>query len=450
MNKAHILIVDDDRTFRLVTSDVLRDEGYRVVPVQDIDEARKRLAEEPFDLILCDLVMEGGSGLQLLEYSKSQQIEAPFIMITGFASVDSAVEAMKLGAEDYITKPCSHDALLLKIERTLDKYRNLLELQRLRKEVQGEFQFGNLKGQSAKMRQVVEMLRQVAETDASVLLYGETGTGKEMAARAIHYNGPRKDRPFVGVNCAALSETLLESELFGHEKGAFTGAIRQKPGRFEMANGGTLFLDEIGNMPLATQAKLLRVLQERQFERVGGTESISVDIRIISATNTDLKKAMEAGRFREDLYYRLNVIPIHLPPLRERMEDLPLLAQHFLEKYATRFNKPVRGISPAAMELLLRQSWPGNVRQLENTIERAVVLCRSETIEPQHLLLQSEDPAVQLIGDAVARRLSEDELNRLYARMILAEVGGNKKEACRILKINYRTLQSRIEEDDSS
>jgi DNA-binding NtrC family response regulator len=439
-----ILLIDDDNTFRLVTADLLKDEGYAVESAGSVSAAKERLEKEAFDLILCDLVMEKESGLDLLEHVKTQSIQTPVLMITGYATIDSAVQAMKAGAEDYLTKPCSNDALLLKIERTLGKYRTHAELQRLRKEIQEQFEFGNLIGRSSKMKQVVELLQQVADTDASVLITGETGTGKEMVAKALHHSSRRAEKRFVGVNCAALTETLLESELFGHEKGAFTGAIHQKPGRFEMADGGTLFFDEIGSMPISTQPKILRVLQERAFERVGGTQTLIVDVRIIAATNSDLKKAIAAGDFREDLYYRLNVIPVQVPSLRERMEDIPVLAKHFVQKYAERMHKKIPEISPAAIELLLAQTWPGNVRELENMIERAVILCRSEQIEPQHLLLQSEDKMMQLLADAVSRRLTEEQVAQLYARMIYAETGHSKKDACEVLKINYRTLQNRL------
>jgi transcriptional regulator with PAS, ATPase and Fis domain len=295
------------------------------------------------------------------------------------------------------------------------------------------------------MQQVFRLAQQVAGTDATALLLGETGTGKELLARAIHFNSPRRNRPFVAVNCAAIAETLLESELFGHEKGAFTGAIRQKPGRFEMAEKGTLFLDEVGDIPMATQIKLLRVLQEREFERVGGNETIRCDIRLISATNQNLEQAIQEKKFREDLYYRLNVVPIRLPALRERPEDIPLLAQHFLKKYVQALNKPVAKISEAALNLLLQHKWPGNVRELENLVERAIVLCTGEVIDVEHLLMLQDRPEADLLSQARNQQLTERQLTQLYARMILDVAAGNKKEACRILDINFRTLQNRLE-----
>ena len=439
-----ILLIDDDRTFRLVTADALKDENYHAESVASVAEAREKLESAVFDLILCDMVMENESGLELLEYVKEKQIRTPVLMINGYASVDSAVQAMKAGAEDYLTKPYSDEALLLKIERTLAKFQAQVELQRLRNEIRDKFEFGNLIGRSDKMKKVIELLRQVADTEASVLISGETGTGKELVAKALHHNSRRADKPFVGVNCAALSETLLESELFGHEKGAFTGALTQKSGRFEMADGGTLFFDEIDSMPINMQPKLLRVLQERTFERVGGTQSLSTDVRVLAAASADLKEAIEQGTFREDLFYRLNVIPVQLPPLRERLDDVPLLASPFSPKHGIRMNKNSLDISPAAVELLMAQSWPGNVRELENMIERAVILCPGEQIEPQHLLLQSEDKMMHLLADAVTRRLTEEQVAQLYAQMIYAEVGHSKKDACEVLKINYRTLQNRL------
>ncbi|MCA9743468.1 sigma-54-dependent Fis family transcriptional regulator [candidate division KSB1 bacterium] len=444
MPECKILLIDDDRTFRVVTADLLQDEGYQTSSAASVAEARDTLASEVFDLILCDMVMENETGLNLLEYIKEKNIQTPVLMITGYASVDSAVAAMKAGAEDYLTKPYSDDALLLKIERTLSKFRTQIELQRLREQIREKFEFGKLIGRADNMKRVVELLQQVADTDASVLITGETGTGKEMVARALHHNSRRASKAFVGVNCAALSAPLLESELFGHEKGAFTGAIGQKPGRFELAKNGTLFFDEIDSMPMNMQPKLLRVLQERSFERVGGTETLTVDVRVIAAANTELRQAIERGDFREDLYYRLNVIPVRLPPLRERLEDIPVLASHFVHKYAERMGKTVDEISPSSIELLMAQAWPGNVRELENMIERAVILCQSEQIEPKHLLLQSEDKMMHLLADAVSRRLTEEQVAQLYAQMIYAEVGHSKKDACEVLRINYRTLQNRL------
>ncbi len=310
--------------------------------------------------------------------------------------------------------------------------------------------FGRMLGKSAAMQTVFKLIAQVAPTNATVLVQGETGTGKELLARAIHEHSPRWQHPFIAVNYAALSENLLESELFGHERGAFTGALKQKPGRFELAHGGTLFLDEVGDIPLATQVKLLRVLQEKTFERVGGTATLRADFRIIAATNKDLKKAVQEDAFREDLYYRLNVVPLVLPPLRERREDIPLLARSFIESFAQAHNRKVAAMTPAAVEMLMRYSWPGNVRELENVMERAVVLCRGTQIELPELLFLMQEPEHKVLNLALQQRLQETDLTRLYAQLVLQEQHGNKKEACRVLGINYRTLQSRLGVDPHS
>lgn len=439
-----ILVVDDDETFRKVTRALLEDAGFAVDVVDSAEPGEKQIRTNHYDLVLTDLVMSGTDGMAFLNFIKNWSPDTPVIMITGFASVNSAVQAMKAGAEDYLTKPCSGDELLLKINRAIEKMKEQQELNRLREEVAEKYTFENIIGKSPQMQAVFRLVTQVAETDATVLILGETGTGKELIAKAIHYTSLRKDKPFISVNCAALSETLLESELFGHEQGAFTGATRQKKGRFELAHTGTLFLDEIGDIPPATQVKLLRVLQDKRFERVGGTEVIESDIRVISATNQDLRELIREGKFREDLFYRLNVMPIKLTPLRERQQDIPLLVNHFVDKYATNMKKQVSGVAPSAMELLLGYPWPGNVRELENVIERAVIMCQGDSIESQHLshLFQEKDSG--LLNRALQQHLSEDELTRLYARMILEEQNGNKKAACEILKINFRTLQNRL------
>ena len=447
LRQDRLLIVDDDKTFRSVTKRLLEEDGYVVEVAVSANEAVPLLREKHYDLLLSDLVMPGTGGLDFLNQVKAHDPAMPVVMITGFASIHSAVEAMKRGAEDYLTKPCSNEELRLKIRRALEKSRERQELQRLRAEVAQKYTFQNLTGKSALMQQVFNLIAQVAETDTTILITGETGTGKELVAKAIHYNSARRDQPFVGVNCAALVETLLESELFGHERGAFTGAIKQKQGRFELANRGTLFLDEVSEMPLSTQVKLLRVLQERQLERVGGTEAIHLDIRLISATNRDLSKAIRDGSFREDLFYRLNVVPIHLPPLRERREDIPLLAANFIQRYAAALGKPIDGIAPAAMEFLLRYHWPGNVRELENVIERSVVLCQDTQLAAKHLLLLNHRSDEKLLHEALLQRFTEEEMNQRYARLILEELNGNKKEACRVLDINFHTLQRRLGEE---
>jgi DNA-binding NtrC family response regulator len=447
VHKDRLLIVDDDETFRRITQSLLEDAGcYQVDTAESADAAVALLRDNHYDLVLTDLVMAGKDGLEFLDYLKEWTPETPVLMVTGFASVESAVKAMKSGAEDYLTKPCSGDELLIKIKRILDAKKEHQELNRLREEVSEKYTFQNIIGKSPEMQSVFKLIQQVAETDASVLINGETGTGKELVAKAIHYNSLRKNRPFISVNCAALTETILESELFGHERGAFTGAVKQKPGRFELANQGTLFLDEIGDISAATQAKLLRVLQEREFERVGGTQTIYTDIRIISATNKNLQEEIEASNFREDLYYRLNVMPVFLTPLRERQQDLPLLVQHFIDIYAVKMQKPVKAVSSAALEILLNHPWPGNVRELENVIERAIILCKSDEIDMQHLLYLNRDNKNDFISSSLQKHMTEEQLTKLYARMVLNSQNGNKKETCNILGINYRTLQSRLQD----
>ena len=441
-----ILLVDDDKTFQTVTKSFLEDSGYIVEVVESAELAEKKLREKEYDLVLTDLVMAGKDGLAFLSFVKSWTPETPVVMITGFASVNSAVEAMRAGAEDYLTKPCSSDELMLKTRRAIEKKKSQQELSRLRAEVTEKYTFDNIVGKSESMQAIYRLIKQVAETDATVLIQGETGTGKELVAKAIHYNSLRKRKPFISVNCAALTETLLESELFGHERGAFTGAAKQKLGRFELANEGTLFLDEVGDIPLVTQAKLLRVLQEKEFQRVGGTETVHTDIRIISATNKNIKKSIADGTFREELFYRINVMPVTLPPLRERQADIPLLARHFVTKYASQIAKSITGFSPAGVEMLLRYPWPGNVRELENVIERAVILCKNENIDVAHLVDLCQEKENHLLSQAVQQRMTEEQLTRLYARMILTEQNGNKKETCRVLGMNFRTLQNRLKE----
>jgi DNA-binding NtrC family response regulator len=444
--KPKILIIDDDETFRAVTRSLLEDEGYHVAVADSADSAEPMIRDHLVDLILTDLVMRGKDGLMVLEQAQKWQPETPVVMVTGFASVNSAVHAMKAGAEDYLTKPCSSDELLLKIKRALAKAQEHQELARLREEVSEKYTFDNIIGSSPSMQAVFRVIRQVAETDASVLIQGETGTGKELVAKAIHYNSLRKDQAFISVNCAALSETLLESELFGHERGAFTGAVRQKPGRFELANGGTLFLDEIGDILQPTQAKLLRVLQEREFERVGGTDTIKTDIRLISATNKDLPVKIAEGFFREDLFYRLNVMPMMLTPLRKRREDIPVLVQHFIAMYEKKARRNVQRISHSAMTMLLNYAWPGNVRELENVVERAVILCNGPEIDVEHLVYLNQTPETKLLDEALQSRMTEAQITRLYARLVLSAENGSKKNTCSVLGINFRTLQNRLDE----
>lgn len=439
-----ILLVDDDKAFRTLTGQLLEDQGYSVTACSGGAEGLEKLKEKHFDLVLSDLMMEGMSGLEFLGKIKAAYPQKMVLMITGYASIESAIQAMKQGAYDYVTKPVSNEELLLKVKKALEEKRRQDELVWLRGQVTSQYSFENIIGKSPAMQKVFSLVRQVADSNTTVLLTGETGTGKELVAKAIHFNSSRKDKPFVAVNCAALPQTLLESELFGHEKGAFSGAIKQKAGRFELANGGTLLLDEVGDIPLETQVKLLRVLEEREFERIGGTETIQTDIRIISATNKNLMEEIEKGNFRQDLFFRLNVLPIHLPPLRERLEDIPLLVDSFIRHFSKEKNRQVESISPAAMNMLLGYHWPGNVRELLNVMERAVLLARDKQIEIDNLMFQQNSKELSLIQQAVSAGMTEQQLLSIYAKEVLREAGGNKKKACEILGINFKTLQSRL------
>ena len=392
-----ILIVDDEKNYLLVLEALLVDAGYEVITSDNTTEALEITMSHDLDLVITDMRMPGPDGMEFLAQLRSRQPDPPVIMMTAYATVEKAVEAMKRGAFDYITKPFKNEELILTIRKAIEMHRLKQENRLLSRELQERFQFSNIVGKSKIMRQVYEIIEKVAQTRASVLITGESGTGKELIARAIHFNSLRRDKPFISVNCSALSETLLESELFGHERGAFTGAVTQRKGRFELAHGGSLFLDEVGDMSTALQVKLLRVLQEMQFERVGGTKTLQVDARLVTASNRELDREVELGRFREDLYYRLKVVHIKVPPLRERRDDIPLLVHHFLEKTAEANRIPVKRVSHEALKYLCQHDWLGNVRELENVIERAVILCDGDNVSPQDLpeeLFQQRLPGI--------------------------------------------------------
>ena len=378
-----ILVVDDEPNYLIVISELLKEENYEVLTAPSGEDGLKIVEETDLDLVLTDMRMPGMGGLEFLKATKKHNKDLPVIMITAFGEVEKAVVAMKAGAYNYLSKPFNNEELLMNIRKAIDHYALLRENVRLRGEAKVRYGFASIVGKNARMQEIYQLIEKVAPTTASVLITGESGTGKELVARAIHINSPREKAPFISVNCAALPETLLESELFGHERGAFTGATALRKGRFELADTGTLFLDEIGDIPLSLQAKLLRVLQERNFERVGGVKPISVDVRIITATNRDLKDEVDKGNFREDLYYRFNVLHIHLPPLRERADDIPMLAEHFIKKFAKLLNKPDLRISGDALRYLTGLPWEGNVRELENTIERAGILCSGDVIQTE-------------------------------------------------------------------
>ncbi|MCK5231905.1 MAG: sigma-54-dependent Fis family transcriptional regulator [Desulfobulbaceae bacterium] len=378
-----ILVVDDEPNYLIVLSELLIEEGFEVVTADRGDKALKILNATDIDLVITDMRMPGMDGMKLLKSIKAINMDLPVIMLTAFGEVEMAVGAMQAGANNYLTKPFKNNELVLCVKKGLDHYSLLRENRRLRNDARDRYHFGNMIGKNKLMQHVYSLIKKMAPTSSSVLITGESGTGKELVAKAIHFNSPREKAPLISLNCAGLPPSLLESELFGHEKGAFTSAVSLRKGRFEIADTGTLFLDEIGEMALHLQVKLLRVLQERSFERVGGSKSLKVDIRIVAATNKDLKEEVEKGNFREDLYYRLDVLHIHLPPLRERMDDIPLLVGHFLKKNRTRLDLPDLEISPNALRVLTTLPWEGNVRELENTIERAAILCTGNRIEPE-------------------------------------------------------------------
>jgi two-component system, NtrC family, response regulator len=388
-----ILVVDDEKNYLLVLSAVLEDEGYEVLAANGGHEALEIQKSSDLDLILTDMKMPSMDGIELLENVKALDPDLPVIMMTAHGTIDKAVEAMQKGAYSYILKPFDNERLTMYVKKAVALFQVVKDNRRLRETVESQYSFGNIIGKSKPIRDVFETIRKVAPANATVLIEGESGTGKEMVAKSIHFNSARRDKPFIAVNCSALAESLLESELFGHEKGAFTGAVARKKGRFELADTGTLFLDEIGELSQNLQVKLLRVLQEKTFELVGGTRSIVADIRVIAATNKNLKEEMASGRFREDLYYRLNVVRIVLPPLKQRKEDIRMLVNHFIDKYASerKVDLPVKGVDQEVDRLFFDYSWPGNVRELENLIERVMILCPNDTVQVSDLPMDFRD-----------------------------------------------------------
>jgi len=449
-SKARILVVDDERSMQEFLEIFFRSEGYEVVTAGDVQNARLHLEGDDFDVVITDIKMPDGSGLDLLRAVHEVSPETVVIMITAFASTETAIAAMKQGAYDYITKPFKVDEIRIVVEKALEKKLLSSENRRLRSELRSHARDRSIVGNSPVMQRVYELIAQVANSKANVVITGESGTGKEMVARAIHDGGERSNRPFVVVNCAAIPENLLESELFGHVKGAFTGAVQNKTGLFEAASGGTLFLDEVGELPLPLQVKLLRAIQEKSFRRVGGTRDQSADVRIVAATNRQLEEDVKTGRFREDLYYRLNVIEIPLPPLRERPDDIALLIHHFIEKYARELGKEVTGCSEEAMQKLLRYRFPGNVRELENVIERAVALSREATIRLESLPPALLNPPLPAKTTRVPPEgVNLDSLMEEYERSLLLEAlipaRGVKKRAAQLLGISFRSFRYRLE-----
>ncbi len=442
-----ILLVDDEARLGEVLAAALAERGFEAVAVGGVAAALEYCDGSPVDAVLTDLRMPGGSGRDLLHALQKSRPDLPVIIMTAYATVRGAVDLVKEGAFDYVAKPFEMDDVVATLERALKIRAVVGENARLRSELEGRYRFDNLIGESEPFRDMLRQVTDVAASRATVLLQGESGTGKELVARAIHYNSPRRDLPFVAVNCAAIPEQLIESELFGHIKGAFTGATGAREGRFTAANGGTLFLDEIADMPLAVQAKVLRAIQEQSFEPLGSSKSVKVDVRVVAATHKDLPKAITAGTFRADLYYRLAVFPIHLPSLRERAGDIPLLAQHFLRRVAHDMGKRITGLSPAAEAALLKYGWPGNIRELQNCMERAAIVARGDLIQPADILMfgAQEAPA----SDA-ARSLPEDldgEMARIERDFVLAalkETGGVQTRAAERLGVTERSLWHRI------
>ncbi len=439
---ATILIAEDRKGMRDMVAKVLTDKGHHVIEAKDGRQALEILEKSSIDLVITDLRMPEIDGMELLKRAKEINPGASVIMVTAYGTIDIAVEAMKRGAVDFMAKPFPISEMEIKVEKALAQQKLAKEKEYLEEELNIEYNFGDMIGPSSKMQEVYKLIRKVAKTDTSVMIRGESGTGKEMAARAIYYNSLRKDNAFIKVSCAVLSEGVLESELFGHEKGAFTSAIEKRTGRFELADKGTLFLDEIGDMGLNTQVKLLRVLQEREFERVGGNETIKVDVRIIAATHKNLEEEIRQGRFREDLYYRLNVVPVFIPPLRERKEDIPYLAKHFLVKYASKTNKKIKELNSNTLEFLMNYNWSGNVRELENAIERAVVLETGDTLSSQHLPLGmgtiQETKNMPLTGQNLTRTL--EEVERQLIKKALADTDWNQSRAAEALGVNRSSL----------
>lgn len=445
---ATILIVDDEKLVRWSFKERLLRDRHRVVEAADGQEARAAF-RDGVDLAVLDYRLPDTDGLTLMQEFKTQDPDVPVIMVTAHASVENAVEAMRLGAFDYASKPFNLEELALKVTKAIETRRLRGEIRQVQRERKSQYGFDSFVGRSLPIRQALEMARTVAASPAStVLLQGESGTGKDLMAKAIHYESPRARAPFMNVTCSALAESILESEIFGHEKGAFTDAKDKKKGLFEQADGGTVFLDEIGDTSLALQAKLLRFLEEKTFKRVGGAEDISVDVRVIAATNKDLAREVREKRFREDLFYRLRVVPIQMPALRDRPEDVPLLVDHFRERFNQEFRKQVRGVDPAAMERLSAYRWPGNIRELRNVVERAMLLCAGDMILDRHLLLEGAllaDGSEQTPWRLPEKGVAIDEVERQLVEQALARAGWNQTKAAKLLGLNRDQIRYRIE-----
>ena len=444
-----ILIVEDEPKMLRLLQLNLSEEGYSIHTAADAETGLRTLRQEKIDLVVTDLRLPGMDGLEFLQAVKRVDARIPVIVMTAYGTVETAVEAMKAGASDYVLKPFSLEEMKLIVRKELDVHDLREENRSLREALGKRYEFKNIVARSGKMQEVLAMVERVAPTNSTVLLGGESGSGKDLIARAIHQHSRRASGPFIKINCTAIPENLLESELFGYEKGAFTGAVSSKPGKFELADKGTIFLDEIGDVPGTIQVKLLRVLQDRDFERLGGTKTLKVDVRVVAATNQDLRAALEQGSFREDLYYRLNVVPINIPPLRERKEDIPYLVDHFVERFTRESGKPLRGITPAAQKALMEFHWPGNVRELENIIERAVALSSGEVIDVADIRLDLSPmkPGAAPAANAVAFPPEGTTLEQFEDEIIkeaLHRAGGNKSQAARLLGLSRNALRYRL------
>lgn len=442
--KANILVIDDDEAIRDSCSQVFKKDGNTVKTAKDGMGGLKLFKKEFFHVVLLDLKLPGLDGMEVLSRIKEENPETPVIIITGYASIESAVEAIKRGASDYLPKPFTPEQQRVVVKKAMDNRKILLENIYLREELKKKSEFDMVVGKSKAMEKVLDVVKRISSSDSTVLITGESGTGKELLGREIHNHGPRKKAPFVIVDCGALVETLFESELFGHIKGSFTGAHETKHGRFEVANGGTIFLDEISGIGLNIQAKLLRVIQEREVTRVGSTKPLKIDVRILAATNENLEDLVRKGKFREDLFYRLSVVPIHLPALRERKEDIPYLIEHFIQKYNKRARKNIIGISDAVKKGLMDYDWPGNIRELENTIERAVVLSKGNKIELEDLMYHGISTATSLFHPVRGKYHTLDNIEKEYIRTVLLMQQGNKSKTAEILGIDRKTLWAKV------
>jgi DNA-binding NtrC family response regulator len=454
---ASILVIDDVLAVRQSLQEILGAEGYEVETAPDGESGLQRVKDQPFDLVLTDLALPGLGGMDILKYLVRHQPECSCIIITGYGTIQNSVTAMRLGAYDYLCKPVDSQELKLVVTRALEHRRLKRENLQLKKQLHKRYGFANIVGNSDAITQVFELIKKVADTDSTVLILGESGTGKELINRPIHYNSLRREGPLIPVNCAAIPEELLESELFGHERGAFTHAVRTRIGRFEQANGGTIFLDEIADMSPSLQVKILRVLQDRSFERIGGVKTIKVDIRVIAATNRDLEEMVRQGKFREDLYYRLNVIPIRVPPLRERVSDIPLLVQHFLHEFSRKKKKPIKRLSSEAMDRLMHYPWPGNIRELENLMERMVILSEGEEIQaaelPERFRIKAPAAAVkpqEIPEHGIHLTAAVAEFERDLILKALDKSNWVKSRAAQLLHLNRTTLLEKMKKQNIS